>query len=303
MAHISQTEIRKLDFTLLLVMRGLLRHRRTTVVAAELGLSQSAISYALGRLRTTFADPLFVRRPHGLAPTGRAVELGPLIEAILQKTEDAIGLGDTFDPATATRAFRIGVLEYLSSLIGPRLLETFEREAPNARFGLRVLRGDAALEALRRDEIDLALGQFSASVDGLSVMPIATDRYCLVARTGNPKLSGRIAVQLLARLSHVVVSVDGDFRTPTDQPFQDLGLERRVCATAPTFMGAFAMVAQSDAVCIAPRGLAERLARPLGLAVHDLPQALPPIRLLLVRREGRDAGARWLADRAMAPIA
>ena len=79
MPHISQTEIRRLDFTLLLVMRGVLRHGRTTRVAEELGLSQSAISYALGRLRALFGDELFVRRPHGLAPTRRALELAPMI--------------------------------------------------------------------------------------------------------------------------------------------------------------------------------------------------------------------------------
>lgn len=299
MTHINQTEIRKLDFTLLLVMRGLLRHRRTTTVATELGLSQSAISYALSRLRSTFGDELFIRRPHGLEPTRHALELGPRIDTLLRQAEEAIGLSDHFDPATSTRSFRIAALDYVATLIAPALLRAFEREASGARFGLRVLRGAEALESLRRDEIDLALGQFLRPFDGLLSTPLFTDHYCLVARSGHPRFRGKVSRRLFEELSHVVISVDGDFRSFTDQAIQDLDLSRRVAATAPTFSIAFAIVGRSDVVCVAPSNLARTYATQFGLVALDLPTALPPIRLFAVRREGRDAGADWLARLAV----
>ena len=295
MAHISQTEIRKLDFTLLLVMRGLLRHRRTTIVASELGLSQSAISYALGRLRASFGDELFVRRPHGLEPTRHALELGPRIDALLLQAEEAIGLSDHFDPATSTRAFRIAALDYVGTLLAPPLLRAFEQEAPGARFALRVLRGADALESLRRDDIDLALGQFLRPFDGLLVTPLLTDHYCLVARSGHPRVRAKVSRALFEELRHVVISVDGDFRSLTDQAIVDLNLSRRIAATAPTFFIAFAIVGRSDAVSVAPRRLARAYGSQFGLAAFDLPRALPPITLFAVRQEGRDAGADWLA--------
>ncbi len=295
MGHISQTEIRKLDFTLLLVMRGLLRHRRTTTVAEELGLSQSAISYALSRLRSTFGDELFIRRPHGLEPTRHALELGPRIDALLLQAEEAIGLSEHFDPATSTRAFRIAALDYLATLLAPPLLRAFEQQAPGARFALRVLRGAEALESLRRDEIDLALGQFLRPFDGLLATPMLADDYCLVARLGHPRVRSKVSRALFEELSHVVISVDGDFRSLTDQAILDLNLSRRISATAPTFFIAFAVVGRSDAVSVAPRRLASAYGAQFGLAVFDLPKALPPIRLFAVRREGRDDGADWLA--------
>jgi len=298
MAHISQIDIRRLDFTLLLVMRGLLRHRRTTTVAEELGLSQSAISYALSRLRSTFGDKLFIRRPHGLEPTRHALELGPRIDALLLQAEEAIGLSDHFDPATSTRAFRIAALDYLATLVAPPLLRAFEQQAPAARFALRVLRGAEALESLRRDEIDLALGQFPRPFNGLLATPLLADRYCLVARLGHPRVRGKVSRALFEELSHVVISVDGDFRSFTDQAILDLSLSRGIAATAPTFFIAFAIVARSDAVSVAPRRLASAYAAQFGLAAFDLPKALPPITLFAVRREGRDEGADWLAELA-----
>ncbi|MBS0410897.1 MAG: LysR family transcriptional regulator, partial [Proteobacteria bacterium] len=77
MAEFDLNKIRRLDGTLLLVMRELLRRRQAQAAAARLGLSASAVSHALGRLRDLFEDPLFIRRPHGLEPTRRALELGP----------------------------------------------------------------------------------------------------------------------------------------------------------------------------------------------------------------------------------
>ena len=304
MPHISQTEIRRLDFTLLLVMRGVLRHGRTTRVAEELGLSQSAISYALGRLRALFGDELFVRRPHGLAPTRRALELAPMIERLISEAEQALGLARSFDPATTTRDFRIASLDYLAGLLGPPLLVAFERQAPAARFALRVQRGADALDALRRDAVDLAVGQFLRPLGDLVVTTILTDDYALAARAGHPALAGgRVGGAAFEQLRHVVISVDGDFRSPIDEAMRDAGLARRAAATAPSFPAAFAMVAASDAVAVAPRRLAGAYAARYRLAMADLPAPLPPIHLLAVRRSGQDLGAAWLAERVAEALA
>ena len=75
MSNLSISELRRLDLTLLLVFLGLIRHRKAAAVADELGLTQSAISQALKRLRDIFGDPLFLRRPHGLDPTATALAL------------------------------------------------------------------------------------------------------------------------------------------------------------------------------------------------------------------------------------
>ena len=81
MTDFSQSELRRLDLTLLLVFLGLLRHRKATDVAAELGLTQSGVSQALKRLRDIFGDPLFLRRPHGMDPTATALAITAALNA------------------------------------------------------------------------------------------------------------------------------------------------------------------------------------------------------------------------------
>ena len=63
------------DLNLLVALDALLHERHVTRAAARVGLTQSATSHALGRLRELFGDELLVRSPHGMEATVRAVAL------------------------------------------------------------------------------------------------------------------------------------------------------------------------------------------------------------------------------------
>ncbi|HWA63560.1 MAG TPA: LysR family transcriptional regulator, partial [Caulobacteraceae bacterium] len=132
MSDFDFNQIRRLDGSLLLVFRELLRRRRATEVADRLGLSPSAISHALTRLRDLFGDPLFVRRPHGLEPTRRALELGPKIDALLEAVAETLGSERAFDPGETERRFVLAAPEFVSAVIGAPLLDIFAAEAPRA---------------------------------------------------------------------------------------------------------------------------------------------------------------------------
>src|ERR1700753_4419677 len=108
MTEFDQLQIRKLDGGLLLIFRELLARRQASAVARQLGLSPSAISHALTRLRDVFGDALFVRRSHGLEPTRRALEIGPRIEALIAAMGEAVAGEAGFDPALTPRRFQIG---------------------------------------------------------------------------------------------------------------------------------------------------------------------------------------------------
>ncbi len=294
MSDIDEIKIRQLDGSLLLVLRELLRLRRATLVAQRLGLSQSAVSHALSRLRALFGDPLFVRRAHGLEPTRHALELAPRVEALLLAMDEALGGGAGFSPATTTRGFRIGAPDHLTTLLAPPLLRAFARRAPGARFAFSQRLGQDALEALRRDEIDLALGRFRPPLGELWQQPLFEDRYCLVARRGHPKLARRLGAAAYSALDHVQISVAGDFRGPEIEPLGDDALPRRVVAAVPRFLIAFAVVARSDAVAVAPHRLARHHAARFGLSLHALPFTLPPIRVFSVRRRDPEPAIDFL---------
>src|SRR5262245_57347684 len=114
MSNIEGIDIRKLDGNLLLVFRELSRTRRTTEAARRLGLTQSTVSHALARLRDLFADPLFVRRSHGLEPTQRAQELAPRIDSLIDMASTLVARGGGFDPASSQRRFVLAAPEFVA---------------------------------------------------------------------------------------------------------------------------------------------------------------------------------------------
>ena len=185
MSDIDVTKIRRLDFSLLLVFQQLLLHRRTTVVAERLGLSQSAVSHALARLRIAFDEPLFLRRSDGLQPTQTALELGPRVDALLAMAVDTLDGGARFDPARSQRHFRIATNDFVAAMLGPLLQSAFQSQAPMANFSVRFATGAGALNELEADDIDLVIGRFDA-------MPAGTRRYVIEQgfEMGRPSLIG-----------------------------------------------------------------------------------------------------------------
>jgi DNA-binding transcriptional LysR family regulator len=298
MTDIDLAKIRQLDGSLLLVFRELIHERRTTTVATRLGLSQSAVSHALARLRELFGDPLFVRRSNGLQPTRHALEVAPLVEEIIRVAQNALGAAERFDPRTSARHFRLGAADFMCTLLAAPLLQAFEREAPQARFSFRFLVGSAALEALRRDEIDLALGRFRTLPKGFVVDPLLQEGLCVIARKGHPKVRGSINLETYLALGHVLVSISGELVGLADAALHAQGISRRVVASVPRFLIACAAVAQTDAIATIPRSLAARYAEPLGLQVVAPPFADEPFPVVAVRRQQprTDPSIAWLLD-------
>jgi DNA-binding transcriptional LysR family regulator len=303
MTDIYRQKIRQLDFTLLLILQGLLRHRRTVDVAAELGLSQPAISHALRRLREIFGDPLFMRRPHGLDPTQHALLLAPIIDALIRDVSEALNTAVHFDPMTTTRNFRVGAPEHLSALVAAPLVRLFEREAPHARFTLLPMIGDDALQAVQHDQLDLALGQFRQRDVGLTREVLYLDEYALVLRRAHPQVQRSLTRKDLAKLSYIVVSPTGAQSILTDEEFRSQGVSRRIVATVSRFQNAFEVVRSTNTAVVAPRRLADAYTKPYRLAVFELPIKLRRIHIQMMQRSNPDPGLDWLTGLIRAVLA
>jgi DNA-binding transcriptional LysR family regulator len=293
MSDIYNIDIRKLDGQLLLVFRELLRTRRTTEAARRLAVTQSTVSHALARLRDLFADPLFARRPHGLEPTRRALELAPRIDRLIDMASAVMMGEDGFDPAGSERRFRLSAAEFVTALIGGPLVQTFHREAPHASFALDYLLGGATLDVLRRGEIDLVLGQFLSVPAGVEAEVLYQDRYCIVARKRHPTVRSGIDKRTYAKLPNIFVGRSGETGI-TDATIPRPGIVSTV-ALVPRWLTALTMVSTSDAIATCPRRLAERMAGILDLQVIDADFAGPRFAVSAVRRAGHaDPGVDWL---------
>ncbi|MBR1091471.1 LysR family transcriptional regulator [Bradyrhizobium manausense] len=296
---IDKNNIRRLDFSLLLIFDELVRHKRTTVVADRLGLSQSAVSHALTRLRDLFDDPLFSRRPDGLTPTRRALELAPKVRELMQRAQEVVGGAAAFDPAVSDRQFRLAANDFVATSIGPLLLEKLATEAPATRLVSRFAVGQAAFEALRKHELDLAIGRFYEIPDEFETDILLQESFSVIARHRHPRLAETLDLATYLDVDHLLVSFQGRLAGVVDETLARQGLKRRVRASVPMFLTAFAAVAGSDLVATVPARLAQRFAPVFGLRVLPPPLDIDsfPVSLVRLAATKSDPGLAWLVSR------
>lgn len=295
MKDISDTELRRLDLTLLLVLDGALRHRKLSAVARQLGLTQPAISHAVSRLRDILGDPLFVRRSNGVQPTPRALALAQPVAQALATLRDALQQGRRFDPGAAAREFRIAALDYAIAMLVPDFLARFSAVAPGCRLAFRSLGYEAGRAALADGSIDLILGIPAPSGPFLQRTLLAED-FVVLARPNHPVIGRKLDLARYLRCGHLLVSAAGDARGSVDNALGRIGEERRVVAAVPQFLAGFAAVAGSDMITTAPRRLARRHAAAFGLKQFEVPFAMPGFEVATLRHENtaQDAGLVWL---------
>lgn len=311
MSDIDTNNIRRLDGGLLLIFRELLIHQQASEVADRMGLSQSAISHALKRLRDILGDPLFIRRPHGLEPTRRAMELGPQVEALIALAGDLVSSGQSFDPQKTRRQFTLAAPDFIASIIGASLAATFQRDAPEATFVCRSLIVDDALEAVRRGEVDLAIGHFASIPAELDVRDLFEDQYCVVVRKGHPQINGAITELQYVEIDHVFVGRPAGMHVSENAGARGRALQAYGTIPSPDEVATVAYVSQwetalliassTDLIAECPRRLAEQFAEPLGLQVLDAPFGSEMRMVKAVKREGSGGTPQdWLFDQVLA---
>jgi DNA-binding transcriptional LysR family regulator len=303
-----------MDLNLLRVFDAIFEVRSVTRTAERLGLTQSAISHALGRLRQTFGDPLFVRHPTGLQPTARAIEIAPGIREGLAQLQQALS-PSPFDPATATRRFRINAGAYFCALLVPELIARARQLAPGVFFEIAGP-GPGLLAALDDGRADLAFGAFGKAPPRLVRQSLFMEEMVWIAACDNPL---RRAPQALAALQpHLRLQV------AVGQPFPghgayswEGGLERLVVTPLAEEDGldgaregsprlhdpltAIATVAATDLVAQVPRRLAEKSAKEQRVAIIETDADPNSVEMAMLwhSRLAADEGLLWLRRLAL----
>lgn len=296
--------LRALDLGSLVALDRVLRTRHVTRAAAELGVTQSAMSHTLRRLRAHFGDPLLVRVGGGLEPTPRAQALQRPLRVALVALGQALDAGEPFDPATSARVFRVATPDLFDAVLLPRLIAHLTREAPGVSLTVRGIDAGAhPRDRLVDGDLDLALVPIidGPQPEGHADMLRRTlfrDHFCCFVREGHPALrDGVLALSDFAAASHVLISPEGRGPGLVDRRLAEHGLERHIALRLPTFAAAPRVVATTDLVLTAPASLAPLVAD-LPVVPVDAPVLLPghALALLWHRRLDADPGHRWLRE-------
>jgi DNA-binding transcriptional LysR family regulator len=304
--------IQRIDLNLFRVFEAIMQHRSITGASRQLGVTPSAVSHALARLRHALADELFVSAATGMEPTPRALQLAPDIRDGLGRIDVAVGSG-AFVPADALRTFRIATSDYVAAVILPSLLAHIGTAAPQIDLRIFPLNRTDVIRQLDDGRVDVVLGWFGELPDRVRRKPIYRDAEALVVRAGHPLTDGAVTKERLFAFPHVVVELTGGEEQAGDGFLNERGVSRRiwierllmemsdpdqgligrVAISVPHYATVPALLHGTDMVATLPRRFAGE--HP-SLVVLDLPYEplLVDVEAIWHQRADGDAGVRWL---------
>ncbi len=264
--------LRSIDLNLLVALDALLRERHVTRAADQIGLSQPAMSNALGRLRHMFKDELLVRTARGMQPTPRAEELHKRTHQLLRQVERIFENDGIFIPKTSEHKFTVRMSDLLSLLLLPKLMARLGETAPHVSLDLIHTPPVRTVDALEKDEIDLAVSTGLEHSNSISSEVLFSDNMVCVMRKSHPLARKQLTLERFLDERHLKVSM-----SPTDMRFVDdvlakKKLQRDVGLNVPHWLVVPHIVANSNYLSVMPGCLAREIAGS-SLVIRKLPFA------------------------------
>lgn len=290
-------DLTRLDLNLLLVFHQLLRDKRVSVVAQSLGMSQPAVSSALGRLRASLGDELFLRTPAGMAPTPYAMQLAQPLALALEGLEQALNVRATFDPQCSQRRFTLAMSDVGEMYFLPVLVDALSREAPGVTLEVVSVMQATLKDDMASGRVDLALGLLPQLQAGFFQQALFRQPYVCLMREAHPLATKpRLGLKALAAAEHVHVQAAGTGHGRVDAVLAAQGLQRRIRLTVPHYVALGDVLSHSNLIATVPERFAHRVAQPFGLTVRALPLSVhgSVIHQFWHGRWHRDPGHQWL---------
>ena len=316
--------IETFDLNLLRVFDALFQHGSVNAAANEIGVSPSAISHALGRLRQTFDDDLFVKGAGGMAPTARAAEIAERVAFVLRQVRSILGPA-VFELEKTERHFRLSCNHYVGWLILPHVVRHLRDVAPNVVLTVECDYSKGIADELDAGVVDLVVGTFRQIPDRFDSELLFVDRWVWVLRADHPALSTELSKEKLLDLPQLVIAVN-DVGRSIDGVVTEAGLERLVVADK-VFLGgteatsrypgqvkgamiinsaevAPAILAQSDLVALLPERLAKAMSslHNVKIVKFDNEDNTFEHRMVWHRKHGADPAIAWLRSIFLASV-
>lgn len=306
---------KRIDLNLFRVFQAIMLHRSVSGASRDLGVTPSAVSHALARLREALGDQLFVGSEAGMEPTPRALEIAPRIRDGLALVDDAISSGP-FVPTESDRVFRVAATEYGAVVILAPLAQHLARVAPDVELRIFPYSRMDTIRHLDDGRLDLVLGWFGEIPDRIVRTLVCEDREAVVVRPGHPLTEGAVTLERLFAFPFLIVEMTGTERQAVEGFIDDRGVWRRVwidrllmemggrdkdvvgrvAVSVPYYAAVPSMLGTTDMIATVPLSLARISVAQGRMVILDLPYEPLTVRVEAIwhQRGERDPGLQWL---------
>jgi len=291
---------RSFDLNLLAVLVTVYDHGSVSAAAEQLGMSQSAISMALAKLRLKYGDPLFHRVGHGMQPTARMRTLIEPVREALSRIDGTFTSEPVFNHSTTAHTFTFAMSDLGEMVFMPKILRRLRQLAPSA--SVRSVAASAAHteRGLETGEVDLAVGYFpDLREKSFMEKHLFFHHFVCLLRANHPITATTLSMSQFLNLEHAVVYGAGRTYEIFERFLKSKKIHRRVVLRTPHFMSIPFVISQSDLVVTVPHAVGMFVkSGHMNIRIAQPPVRTPRIDLKLHwhRNFQREAKNRWLRE-------
>lgn len=297
----SQFDHLDLDGHLLQLLLAVIEEGSVTHAAQRLGVTQSAVSHLLDKLRAIVGDPLFVKSGRGIVPTARAQALAVRARTLLDDLR-GFSCADEFHPSKLSMMVTIAANDLQRDLLLPSFLRYVRAQAPG--FRLRVIQSGAPTADLLRDEhCQLVITPRPPEASDVLQKRLFLDQYRVFYDPSQREAPTTIEDYLAA--DHVTVLHEPRRPLDIDDVLAERGVHRRLVVQVPGFAGIGPFLRGSTMIATLPGLLRAHMLR--DFAVAPVPLECPDMPMFMVwhLRHQSDPMHRWLRQQleiVVAPV-
>jgi DNA-binding transcriptional LysR family regulator len=239
--------------------------------AAELGVTEAAVSVAVAALRKELGDELFVREGRGIALTAGGRRLTALASEILDLAEQA--RRSVQDSPGQPRQMTIAATHVVAEHIGP-LLAAFTARDSNLEIAVESAAGAELAGLLEHRRADIAFGPAPSgdTAATIAAVPFLRARVIVVAAPGHPLAGGHeVAPAAAAEARWLLGPSELDPSTGAGLLFARLGIEPQDTVGYTSSAGAIAAAAAGDGLVVTLAHAVIEQVRRRALVRIDLP--------------------------------
>lgn len=285
-----------IELTQLRLVEAIARTGNLSEAAEQIGLTQSAASHALARLRVQLKDAIFVRASHGMRPTPYGTQLAASVSEALDTLHRGLNGNPEFAPATVKGTFNIIMSDVGQYLYLPKLVSRLAADAPFAMLHIHDLPAKMPHLLLESGEVNLAVGAFTKLIVGCKQRRLYRERYVCAVRADHPQFRHGMTPESFCKVSHVLVDPKGHVHEQLDHWLNQQKVPRRAKLYVPHFASLLPMLRHSDFLVVMSNRLAREFAEMIPLKIMLPPTKLPnyTVSLFWHERFHRDPANQWL---------
>lgn len=292
-------DLYRINLNLLVALDVLLQEKSVTLAANKLFLTQAAMSNNLQQLREIFKDELLIREKNYMVLTNFAKELQPKLHQILQEMHSLIVTGQSFVPNNSKRIFKIGVSDYMASIILPQLTAIIQEKAPDIRIEIcnSLIAGN--IEPFENGKYDLSIGKIIKLNHKLRSQLLFKDQVICILNERHPLAKKKkITLKDYTGAKHVALYAE-TMEAPnlTDQALAQIGQKRDIQIQVPFVGPIFKIIEEADhLIGSIIKHMAILYRDNYRFVIRDLPFEMPILEYYMVwhPRYESDPGHQWL---------